>query len=85
MGQFSLGNQGTTEGILSAKGDTWIELLDDGDFLHRFIPLWTGGGPANGGTFDQGMLRVIGDLVVGNRVGSNGCMMDTLSVLIPRY
>ena len=47
------GEKGLMEGILSAKGDTWIEVLDDGDFLHRFIPQWIGEGPANGGSFNR--------------------------------
>lgn len=65
---FSLADKGTMEGILSAKGETWIEVLDDGDFLHRFIPQWIGEGPANGGSFDQAMIQLIAELVVGNRV-----------------
>ena len=81
MGPLSFGNQGTTEGILSAKGDTWIELLDNGDFLHRFIPCWNGEGPAKGGTFDQGMIRLISDLVVGNRVRVNWVHDGHLRVL----
>ena len=65
---ISFANSGTMEGILSAKGDTWMDVLDDGDFLHRFIPKWIGDGPANGGFFDQGMIQQINELVVGNRV-----------------
>ena len=81
MGPLCLGNQGTTEGILSAKGDSWIELLDNGDFLHRFIPRWDGEGPANGGAFDQRMIRVISELVVGNRVRVNWVHDGHLRVL----
>ena len=63
-----MGNAGTMEGILSSKGDTWIEVLDDGNYLHRFIPEWIGQGPANGGSFKPEKILLINDLVVGNRI-----------------
>jgi len=56
------------EGILSSKGDTWIEVLDDGNYLHRFIPEWIGLGPANGGRFNQSIIDLIDRLIVGNRI-----------------
>ena len=68
VGVICLAERGTMEGILSSKGKTWIEVLDDGDSLHRFIPQWAGAGPANGGGFDLETLEVINRLVVGNRV-----------------
>jgi len=64
-------DEGVMEGILSAKGDSWIEVVDDGNFLHRFIPQWKGRGPANGGSFDLATIQLIEDLVVGNRVVVN--------------
>lgn len=57
---------GTLTGILTAKGDDWIEVKADGaDGAVRYWPFWRGG---NDGGFDQDMLSAIRKLVVPNRV-----------------
>ena len=76
-----MGNAGTMEGILSSKGDTWIEVLDDGNYLHRFIPEWIGQGPANGGSFKPETILLINDLVVGNRISVRWSMDQHLRLV----
>ena len=83
-------NKGKMEGILSSKGDSWIEVLDDRDFLHRFIPQWSGEGPANGGAFDRKTIALIDELAVGNRVMVKWVHDDHLrlldaEILVPKY
>ncbi len=63
-----LAERGSIRGILSSKGDTWIEILDDQDQSFRFIPEWAGKGPANGGKFKTETIEMIEQLIVGNRV-----------------
>jgi hypothetical protein len=91
---FSWGNilaeEGVMEGILSTKSDSWIEVVDDGGFLHRFIPVWTGKGPANGGGFDADTLDQMKELVVGNRVEvewvhDGHLRVLSARVLMPKY
>ena len=83
-------NKGKMEGILSSKGDSWIEVLDDRDFLHRFIPQWSGEGPANGGAFDRKTIALIDELAVGNRVmvkwvhDGHLRLLDA-EILVPKY
>ena len=61
-------SKGRMEGILAAKAKTWIEVLDDGNYLHRMIPAWQGKGPARGGGFVPETLELFDALVVGNRI-----------------
>jgi len=81
LGPVCLANSGVMEGILSSKGDTWIEVLDDGNYLHRFIPEWIGQGPANGGTFEPKTIELLNDLVVGNRISVRWSMDEHLRLL----
>lgn len=85
-----LAEEGVMEGILSSKADHWIEVVDDGGFLHRFIPVWTGKGPANGGGFDTETLKQMKEIVVGNRVEVNWfhdghLRVLSARVLMPKY
>ena len=81
QGAMCVGNTGTMEGILSSKGDTWIEVLDDGNYLHRFIPEWIGQGPANGGSFKPETILLLNDLVVGNRISVRWSMDQHLRLV----
>jgi hypothetical protein len=81
QGAMCVGNAGTMEGILSSKGDTWIEVLDDGNYLHRFIPEWIGRGPANGGSFKPETILLLNDLVVGNRISVRWSMDQHLRLV----
>lgn len=60
---------GTLTGILTAKGEAWIEVKADGaEAAVRYVPFWRGGNPADGGGYDKEMLQTIKRLVVPNRV-----------------
>ena len=60
--------EGAMDGILTSKGDAWVEVLNDRDQSFRFIPEWIGKGPANGGKFKSETLELIDKLIVGNRI-----------------
>ena len=60
--------EGVARGILTAKGEAWIDLKEDNGFQHRYLAPWLGGAPSKGGRFDPEMLDLIASTVVGNRV-----------------
>ena len=66
--QFPIKKSGDLLGILTSKGQAWIEVKEDDGFNYRYLAPWRGGSPTNGGGFDPKMIGRIGDLVVGNRV-----------------
>jgi len=60
---------GTVVGVISKKGDTWIEVTADGEEKgRRYVPHWRGGLPKDGGGLDKDMLKVLKGLKVGQRV-----------------
>jgi len=59
---------GVVHGILSAKGEAWVDVKNDKGYSNRYLAKWQGGGPSSGGGFDPNDLHVISQLVVGNRV-----------------
>jgi len=60
---------GTVTGMLTAKGDNWIEVKADGEEkARRYMPHWVGGNPNQGGGPDTKMVEVIKGLKVGSRV-----------------
>jgi hypothetical protein len=65
--EFPIKKSGELFGILTSKGQAWIEVKEDEGFTHRYLSPWHGGSPTNGGGFDQEILGQIEDLVVGNR------------------
>lgn len=66
--QESFLREGLVRGILSAKGEAWVEVKNDNGYLHRYLAPWHGDGPSKGGGFDPATLARIKQLVVGNRV-----------------
>jgi len=61
---------GVVEGVLTAKGDTWIEILPKkGKYAERYTPQWIGGLAKNGGGFDKDILQVFTELNPGDQVG----------------
>ncbi|MCS6864104.1 MAG: hypothetical protein RMJ56_09980 [Gemmataceae bacterium] len=61
--------QGTVTGIVTAKGDTWIEVLADGEEKpRRYVPHWKGGLPQDGGGLDKAMLAEIQKVPLKSRV-----------------
>lgn len=59
---------GQLDGILTAKGDAWVEVKEDKGLTDRYLAKWEGGSPVRGGGFDQNSLALFKTLVVGNRV-----------------
>ncbi|MBI3272240.1 MAG: FecR domain-containing protein [Planctomycetes bacterium] len=61
---------GFVEGIVTAKGDDWVEVKGlPGNETRRYHALWVGGGPKDGGGPDKEMLRQIREVPVMARVG----------------
>ncbi len=61
--------KGTVVGVLTAKGDNFIEVKADGEEKARkYVPHWVGGKPADGGGYDKAILNQIRELKVGSRI-----------------
>ncbi len=65
---YPVQRSGELWGILSSKGQAWIEIKEDKGFTHRYLSPWQGGSPTNGGGFEKGTIELFDELVVGNRV-----------------
>jgi hypothetical protein len=60
---------GTVVGVLTAKGDNFVEVKADGEEKARkYVPHWRGGNPDKGGGPDKEMVKIIKSLKVGSRV-----------------
>ncbi|MFN4257835.1 MAG: FecR family protein [Gemmataceae bacterium] len=60
---------GTVVGVITNKGENFIEVKADGEAEgRRYVPRWVGGLPKDGGGPDKTMLKVIRELKVGSRV-----------------
>lgn len=74
---------GTITGILTAKGENWIEVKADGaQTAERYLPYWRDGG------FDKDMLKTVKKLVVPNRVKLSWTLqehkrIDSVEMLLP--
>lgn len=63
------GRKGTVSGVITAKGENWIELKADGEEkARRYLPLWRGGLPADGGGLDKEMVAKIKGTPLNTRV-----------------
>lgn len=63
------GKSGKTVGMLTAKGEKFIEVKAAGEEKGRkFVPRWLGGAPAQGGGLDKAMLKTFSELQVGSRL-----------------
>src|SRR5262245_41673530 len=52
--------KGTVTGMVTAKGDNWIEVKADGEEkARRYVPHWRGGLPKDGGGPDKDMVAKI--------------------------
>jgi hypothetical protein len=61
--------KGTLVGVVTAKGENWIEVKADGEEkARRYVPHWRGGLPAQGGGPDKAMVAQIRATPVGSRV-----------------
>jgi hypothetical protein len=61
--------KGTVTGLVTAKGDNFIEIKADGEEkARRYVPHWRGGAPAQGGGPDKDMVARIKDTPLKARV-----------------
>lgn len=61
--------KGEVTGVVTAKGDNWIEVKADGEEKSRkYVPHWRGGNPAQGGGLDKAMLAELKKIPVKSRV-----------------
>ncbi|MCI0702613.1 MAG: hypothetical protein L0241_16135 [Planctomycetia bacterium] len=61
--------KGTVTGVVTAKGDNWIEVKADGEEkARRYVPQWKGGLPKDGGGPDKGMVAQIKKVPLKSRV-----------------
>ena len=61
--------KGTVTGVVTAKGDNWIEVKADGEEKARkYVPHWKGGNPNQGGGPDKEVVAKIKDTPVHSRV-----------------
>ena len=82
--------KGELQGILTSKGEAWLEVKDDKGFLHRYLAPWEGKGPSRGGSFNKEIITLIDSLVVGNRVLMqwywNGHLrVENVQVILPKW
>src|SRR5262245_25323736 len=61
--------KGTVTGLVTAKGDNWIEVKADGEEkARRYVPHWRGGAPKDGGGPDKDMVAKIKEVPLKARV-----------------
>jgi hypothetical protein len=61
--------KGSVTGVVTAKGDNWIEVKADGEErARRYVPHWRGGAPAQGGGPDKEIVAEIKKVPLNGRV-----------------
>jgi hypothetical protein len=61
--------KGTVTGVVTAKGDNWIEVKADGEEKgRRYVPHWRGGLPKDGGGPDKDMVAKLKEVPLKARV-----------------
>jgi hypothetical protein len=61
--------KGTVTGVVTAKGDNWIEVKADGEEkARRYVPHWRGGAPKDGGGPDKEMVAKLKEVPLKARV-----------------
>src|SRR5262245_8187759 len=61
--------KGTVTGVVSTKGDNWVEVKADGEEkARRYVPHWKGGLPKDGGGYDKEVVAKIKDVPLNSRV-----------------
>lgn len=61
--------KGTVTGVVTAKGDNWIEVKADGEEkARRYVPHWKGGLPKDGGGPDKEVVAKIKEVPLKARV-----------------
>jgi hypothetical protein len=70
--QGEVRRKGVVTGVVTAKGESWIEVKGDGEErARRYVPHWRGGAPATGGGPDKEMVARIKEVPVHSRVMLN--------------
>jgi hypothetical protein len=63
------GKKGTVTGVVTSKGDNWIEVKADGEEKpRRYMPNWKGGQPKDGGGPDKEIVAQIKETPLKARV-----------------
>ena len=63
------GKKGTVTGVVTAKGENWIEVKADGEEKpRRYVPHWKGGLPKDGGGPDKETIAKIKEVPLKARV-----------------
>jgi hypothetical protein len=61
--------KGTVTGVVTGKGDNWIEVKADGEEkARRYVPHWRGGAPDKGGGPDKEMVARLKEVPLKARV-----------------
>ena len=61
--------KGTVSGVVTAKGENWIEVKADGEEKpRRYVPHWRGGAPDKGGGPDKEMVAKLKEVPLKARV-----------------
>jgi hypothetical protein len=69
IGEEAKSQGGSLTGVITAKGDVWIEVRSpEGKDAQRFLPRWIGRMPADGGHLEESILKKIRELKVGDKV-----------------
>ena len=82
--------KGELQGILTSKGEAWLEVKDDKGFLHRYLAPWEGKDQVVVEVFNKEIITLIDSLVVGNRVLMqwywNGHLrVENVQVILPKW
>ena len=73
--------KGRIKGILTSKGEAWVEVKDDLGYAHRYLAPWSGKIGAYNGSFNSEIINQINELIVGNRVSLDWELNDHLRVI----
>ena len=71
------GRKGVVTGVVTAKGENWIDMKGDGEEkARRYVPHWRGGAPADGGGPDKEMVARIKELTEEAKVAVRNVRRD---------
>ena len=59
---------GEVVGVVTAKGDIWLDVKPERGETERYLPRWVGGSPREGGGLDRRMIRKLREIGLGDRV-----------------
>lgn len=59
---------GTVTGVVTAKGENWLDMKPKDKPVERYMARWIGGAPKDGGSLDKAMIAAIAGVKVGDTV-----------------